>query len=410
MEAFFAPSTRFRDRYILGRPEDFNDHFEVELIEGCAGEVLLHRGFTWQDFYSVANGKIVWINPDVFFDFSLIGTGYHQDDYERFLNVSGRPVESDEEDRDVFEVLVYASTIASATIVCDILFQLLTTCESHKIRLTIGSDSDVFPVSGLAFSHFLIQSNHSLKIVRVESLCLDACHCHAIGASTRTDLQIDLCSGVTELGENVLLESIRQNRGPTGLYRVNRYSHRFADALRGNSRVSRLSIWLTRYTSDDDRRALFPALAENEGLVKLDISGIPISDENWNVLWQSLSCHPKLEILEVRTRELRGIPEAEKTRRTQAIVDALRVNTVLHTIRAQWNEYDLEILDNMVHPHLLVNRYRPRVAAIAEARGVWQRKLLGRALASVSSNPSLNPIWRMVSGNVNVICDHTPSE
>jgi hypothetical protein len=54
MEGFFAPSTRFRDQYrhlfrgIL--EEDFNNVVEVELAEGsCAGEILLHRGFTWED-------------------------------------------------------------------------------------------------------------------------------------------------------------------------------------------------------------------------------------------------------------------------------------------------------------------------------------------------------------------------
>jgi hypothetical protein len=67
MDAFFAPSTRFRDRY---PDQDFNNLVEVELTEGCvAGEILLHRGFTWEEFYAAANGKIVWINRDVFFDF-----------------------------------------------------------------------------------------------------------------------------------------------------------------------------------------------------------------------------------------------------------------------------------------------------------------------------------------------------
>jgi hypothetical protein len=70
------------------------------------------------------------------------------------------------------------------------------------------------------------------------------------------------------------------------------------------------------------------------------------------------------------------------------------------------NDWDVEMMDNMIRPRLLVNRYRPRVAAIIEERGTGQRKLLGRALVSVSCSPSLNPIWMMVSGNVNVICGH----
>jgi hypothetical protein len=421
MDAFFAPSTRFRDRYndqyrdqYRERQEDFNDLVEVELTQGCvAGEILLHRGFTWKDFYSVANGKIVWINPDVFFDLSLIGTRY-QRDYRRFLTVSAGGLESNEVvDMGVFEVGVYASSIAFSTMACSILLQLLATCQSRKITLVTGDDSYDFPVSAIAFSHFLMQSSRSLKVLCMWRIRLNEYHCHAIDASTRTDLQINLgmsCE-LTELGEIVLLGSIRQNRGPTGLHRVNVNARRLADALRGSSRVTIFTPLLGR-TSEEDCHAFFQALAENEGLVTLDLSRVSISDENWDVLWQSVSRHPKLENIDMDTTN-RGLADVEKTRRTHAIVDALRVNTVLHTIRLCRNNCDLEILHNMVRPHLLVNMYRPRAAAIAtiaEERGIWQRKILGRALASVSSNPCPDPIWMIVSGNANVICCHPPQE
>jgi hypothetical protein len=292
--------------------------------------------------------------------------------------------------------------------VCDILLQLLTTCESRTIMLAADYASNDFPVSGLALSHFLMHSNRTLKVLRVNSLRLDACHCHAIDTSTRMDLQIDLNEDVevTDLGENILLESIRQNRGPTGLHSVDLVGHRLADALRGNSRVTSFSPY---DSNDETALALFQALAENEGLVKFDLCQFTISDENWDTLRQSVSRNSKLEILNLSDIG-QGLAGVEKTRRTQAIIDALRVNTVLHTIGSQSNDWDFEIMDNMVRPRLLVNRYRPRVAAIAEERGTWQRKLLGRALASVSCNPSLNPIWMMVSGNVDVICGDTPGE
>jgi hypothetical protein len=88
----------------------------------------------------------------------------------------------------------------------DILHQLLTTCESREVVLGKYSIADCFPVSGLAaFSHFLVHSRN-LKVLR------------AIDALTRTDLQIELSScKPTELGEEILLECIRQNRGPTEL-------------------------------------------------------------------------------------------------------------------------------------------------------------------------------------------------
>jgi hypothetical protein len=71
------------------------------------------------------------------------------------------------------------------------------------------------------------------------------------------------------------------------------------------------------------------------------------------------------------------------------MVDALRVNTVLHTIALRRVDFDEETLNSTVYPLLLANRYRPRVGAIAEVEGgLLRRKLLGRALGSISSNPS----------------------
>jgi hypothetical protein len=329
--------------------------------------------------------------------------------YRRFLAVSAGGLEFLDDD-DEFQVFVFASSLASATTACDILLQLLTTCESRKIKLDAFHESFDSPVSGFALSHFLTHSNRILKVLCMGHVRLNACHCHAMGASTRTDLQIDLskADALTELGEIVLLKSIRQNRGPTGLHRVNLDAHRLADALRGNIWVRSFAPFLMRI-SDEDCHAYFHALAENQGLVKLDLLRVRISDENWDVLWRSVSRHPKLEIIDVRHANL-GLPFGQKTSRAHAIVDALRVNTVLHTIRLRRHKYDLEILDNMVQPRLLVNLYRPRVAAIAaiaEERRTWQRKILGRA-SFVSRKPSPNPIWMMVSGNVNVICGHTP--
>lgn len=165
--------------------------------------------------------------------------------------------------------------------------------------------------------------------------------------------------------------------------------------------------------SDENWYTFFQALAENERLVKLDLSRVPISDANWDTLCRSVSGHPNLENLifngSVRRRE--RLADAEKPRRTQVIIDALRVNTVLHTVElVDRLDCDFKIMDNMVRPRLLVNRYRPRVAAIAEERGIWQLELFGRALASVSGNLSLNPMWMMMSGNVNIICGNTPGE
>jgi hypothetical protein len=137
--------------------------------------------------------------------------------------------------------------------------------------------------------------------------------------------------------------------------------------------------------------------------VTLNLSYTPITDEIWIALWGSVARHPKLEKIRLPQyintwRD--GMTDAQKIFRMQAMVDALRVYTGLHTIDLTRRDYDGAMLDSTVYPLLLANKYRPRVGAIAEVEGPRRRKLLGRALGSISSNPSL--IWMFLSGNANV--------
>jgi hypothetical protein len=248
----------------------------------------------------------------------------------------------------------------------------------------------------------------------MSEFALDTCHCRATDALTRTDLQIELdnCTPI-ESGEDILLECIRQNRGPTRLSECRIDTRRLADALRGNNSVTTLAPG--EQCSDEERLVLFQALAENEGIVTLNLSWVPMTDEIWIALWRSVARHPKLEeiILPLYSSTWRdtwrdGNTDAQKTHRTQVMVDALRINTVLHTIELGRVDFDEEILESTVYPLLLTNRYRPRVGAITEVEGLLRPKLLGRALGSISSNPSL--IWMFLSGNANVRVGPTPPE
>jgi hypothetical protein len=177
-------------------------------------------------------------------------------------------------------------------------------------------------------------------------LGLDTRHCRALDALTRADLQIDLvlCKP-TESGEEIILECIRQNRGPTALDACR------IDTRRGNSSVTTLCPGGP--CSDEDRLVLVQALAENEGLVTLYLNSAPISDEMWNALCQSVERHPKLEkiCLPQYVNTWRdGMTEAQKTLKMQAMVDALRVNTVLHTIVVNRREFDEEIWTALYTP------------------------------------------------------------
>jgi hypothetical protein len=383
---------------------------EIELITGSSVEdTFLHGGYTWSDFHSVADGKIVWVSPDVFFDLSRVRTSF-QTDYRSFLTVYIEANEEDTSQESEF-LRVCARSEAHATVPSDILLQLLTTCESSEFHLGSVDDSNLFPVSGLAFSHFLVHSRN-LRVLCLNCFGLDTSHCRAIDALTRTDLKIELlrCE-LTEAGEEIILECIRQNRGPTELARWRIDTRRLADALRGNNSVTFFSPH--EDCSDEEMILYFQALSENEGLVTLDLVVVPpITDEMLVVLWRSVARHPKLETFFLPRHDSiwrDGTTDAQKTLRVQPMVDALRVNTVLHTIIGlNRYDYDEDILDSTVYPLLLANRYRPRVGTITEVEGPLRCKLLGRALASISSNPSL--IWMFLSSNANIRFGPTPPE
>jgi hypothetical protein len=423
MEDLFAPTTRFRDLYrVRERYDEDGDDFwvdddssidsftdremnrlvERELVTGSPEDIFLYRGFTWHDFYSWAEGKIVWVSPDVFFNLTQIDTEF-QTDYRLFLNV-------DIGTNDEYAVRVCARSELHATPAIDIILQLLTTSESREVGFG-GGVSHCFPVTGLVFSHFLVQSRH-LRVLIMDSLVLRTCHCLAIDAAlTATDLRIHILHcAPSEPGEEILLECIRQNRGPTQLYHCQINTRRLADALQGNNSVTNLG--LHGQCSDEERLVLVQALAENVGLVTLFFSAAPITGEIWIALWQSVAHHPKLEEIFLSTYGSTwsdGPTDAQKTNRTQVMVDALHVNTVLLTIELNRVDYDENILDSTVYPLLLANKYRPRVRAIAQEEGARRRKLLGRALGSTSNKPSL--IWMLLSGNANVrLGPSTPPE
>jgi hypothetical protein len=206
----------------------------------------------------------------------------------------------------------------------------------------------------------------------------------------------------TEQGEIILVESIKQNRGLTKLRNSQIDTHRLADAIRGNNRINHLAP-SDENESLEARLALYQALTENEGITSLRLGFNLIADESWTALWRSISYHPKIEGISLRLI-CSDCSHGQKTLRTQAIVDVLRINTLLLRIYLNREEFDKVILKDDVYPRLKANRYRPRVAAIVKEKGEWRRKLLGLALVSVASNSSL--IWMFLSSNADSLISY----
>jgi hypothetical protein len=174
------------------------------------------------------------------------------------------------------------------------------------------------------------------------------------------------------------------------------------DALRRDCNIVELHLFMVL---DIDR--LVRTLAKNKSLVRLTFSNICISDENWTVLCQSLSSHPKLEYLElVRTcpHELQQHSKDRKTRRTNVFLKMLQTNTVLRGLGVRFgatdphDEFDERILADVIQPYF---RRLPHVRAFGKYRSPGYAQVLARALSKVDDNPAL--LGMLIRSNIPTI-------
>jgi hypothetical protein len=148
--------------------------------------------------------------------------------------------------------------------------------------------------------------------------------------------------------------------------------------LHGNSRLQILRQRISNNTEVGNREllAIAGALKENKGLVELNLSyGSRVSDETWGAFCDSLKTHPTLEVLNLSSPYYDDtMPSAVLKSRVQALVDMLKVNMSIHTMRLPDPCYsNHELFLGSVIPYLETNRLRPRVRAIQKTRPIAYR-------------------------------------
>jgi hypothetical protein len=218
------------------------------------------------------------------------------------------------------------------------------------------------------------------------------------------ELTMDGCRLPNDAAD-AFVECLQSDRGPVKLIDCYIDNQIIANALTGDSRVTRFRSHF-RGTDDAEKAVLFRALANDRGLVDLDLRGCLISDENWIILCQSLQAHPSLTSLNLCVNMPRS-PDGlliifsgeQKARKTRVLAEMMQQNTVLHAIELFQGHYDQQIYTQEIRPYLETNLYRPRVHAIKKTRDrPFREKVLGRAMYSVRSNPNL--VWMLLSENV----------
>jgi hypothetical protein len=166
------------------------------------------------------------------------------------------------------------------------------------------------------------------------------------------------------------------------------------DTLSGKSRI--VDIILDQVPNIGE---LVLALRSNKSLLRLAFSNIPINDENWTTLCQSLASHSTLVHLRLRGTlphefEPADTPTEMKVRRTDAFLLMLQTNTALRELDAR-DEFDGRTLSHVILPYLRVSTF---------ARTDPSLGLFARALSIVLKEfDNFQLTWMLIHSNVPTI-------
>jgi hypothetical protein len=412
MEHQFSPCTRLHDildsQGLLERVRRHDPEPLQELNLDVSTEELLsaETAFTFADLYAIlkSDDTVVWLTPHAAvaheFGLAMFAWNLRQDNGSCcvLFNVDGN------------EFSAMAHSLEHLYEIFDIVLRLLAVSVVQSIHLCDMAPDLVINALTLEYLlEYLMEQCQSLKVLSLSSLYMNENHIRVLGDHSRPDLEIELIDcKLTSTGAIALAGVLGRNQGPTKLHDCKIDSSVLADGLCGNSSLK--SLTPRNYSSNEDgNRDFLPvagALGENKGLVDLDFHyGFVMNDDTWGAICDSLKAHPTLEVLDLRCESWRiagaAPPPAVPTSRIQVLLDMMKVNTSIHTIRLHDQNQQQELFRESVIPYLETNRLRPRLLAIQQAHPIpYRAKVLGRALLAVRTDA--NRFWMLLSENPEV--------
>jgi hypothetical protein len=288
--------------------------------------------------------------------------------------------------------------------ICDIVLQLLAASVVHSVHLNNWRSLRGAFINASALA-YLMERCQSLKVLSLGYLEMDEDHCRVLGTYSRPGLEIVLNSCKTTTAEAIALaEVLGRNQGPTKLDWCEIDTVVLANGLRGNSRLKILKarISTSREVGNREVLAIAGALKDNRGLVDLDLRhSYSVTDEAWDAVCDSLETHPTVEVLNFSTTILLTMTAPALNSRIQALLDMMKVNMSIHTIRLHDYHSKHELFQGLVIPYLDTNRFRPRVRAIQKTLPIaYRAKVPGQALLAARTDS--NQFWMILSGNAEV--------
>jgi hypothetical protein len=404
MEHLFSPCTRLRDLAENQGPH-YRDQDDIESLQELDLDVSTEelcsaaRAFTYADLYAMleSTATVLWLTPHA----AVLGGGgsamscsrFVDDDYCFECNADGKTI------------WALADSAEELSDICDVVLRLLAASVVHSVILQqqISSRDDaLLNVGSLAY---LMEQCQSLKVLSLQSLELDENHCRELGVYSRPGLEIALTQcRLTSAGGSALAKVLGRNQGPTKVDRCAIDYYVLANGLRGNSRLKSLTPLPIVRNSNREVLALAGALKENKGLVDLYFDYCLLSNETWDAVCDSLETHPTLQVLKIYPMHWfieAPLAPAVLESRIQGLVDMLKRNMTIRTIRVLDCYSEHELFRGSVIPYLETNRLWPRLLAIQKSRPIGYRaKVLGRALLAARTDP--NHFWMLLSGNSEV--------
>jgi hypothetical protein len=128
-----------------------------------------------------------------------------------------------------------------------------------------------------------------------------------------------------------------------------------------------------------------------------------MSDETWDAVCNSLKTHPTLQILNLpASQSFRGasLASAVLKSRIQVLLDMMKVNMTIHTIRVSGRYDEHELSEG--------RSLRTRILEIQKTRPItYHVKVLGRAIVATRVRTDANSLWMILSGNLEVALSPT---
>jgi hypothetical protein len=402
MERLFSPCTRLFDLLESQGHVPPEELLELNLEVSSDEFLSAERALSYADLYAMlGNGEtIAWLTPDAVV-MRAYGKGAMamypslllQDNYKFRINVDGK------------EIYALAHSLEHRLEICDVILRLLAASVVHSVILHLWNFREISLINAPTLA-YLMEKCQSLKVLALTELSMDKNHCRVLGAYSRPGLEIVLNScKLTDTGTSALAEVLGRNQGPTKILNCDFDNFVLADGLRGDSRLKSLAPRFPNNRDVGNRQvlAIADAVRENKGLVELDLGFTHrVSEETWGAICDSLQTHPTLEVFTLPANYIDAtMTPAAVTSRIQALVDMLKVNTSIHTIRLCGHHSEHELFRGSVIPYLETNRLRPSLRAIQKTRPMpYRAKVLGRALLAVRTDP--NRFWMLLSGNPEV--------